>query len=168
MTAIRISGALFLFVTIMVLLDLYHHVDDFRYGDIHAVIETFVAIIGILGLASIFRYMTRQQVFFKQARFELGHTHARLKEVSAQHSKVIGDFSQLIQEQFERWNLTPSEAEVALLLLKGLSLDEIAGVRDTREKTVRQQASSIYKKAEVSGRHELAAYFFEDLLTPTA
>jgi len=29
------------------------------------------------------------------------------------------------------------------------------------EKTVRNQASSVYKKAQVSGRHELAAIFFE-------
>jgi DNA-binding NarL/FixJ family response regulator len=53
---------------------------------------------------------------------------------------------------------------VAILLLKGLSFKEIAGVRETREKTVRQQASSIYKKAGVSGRHAFAAWFIEDFL----
>jgi DNA-binding CsgD family transcriptional regulator len=37
-------------------------------------------------------------------------------------------------------------------------------VRDTHEKTVRQQASAIYRKAGVSGRHAFAAWFIEDFL----
>lgn len=51
-----------------------------------------------------------------------------------------------------------------MLLLKGLSFKEIASVRDTMEKTVRQQASTIYRKANVSGRHAFSAWFIEDLL----
>lgn len=51
-----------------------------------------------------------------------------------------------------------------MLLLKGLSFKEIASVRDTMEKTVRQQASTIYEKANVSGRHVFSAWFMEDLL----
>ena len=50
------------------------------------------------------------------------------------------------------------------LLLKGLSLKEIAAIRETLEKTVRQQVSSIYKKAELSGRHAFSAWFIEDAL----
>lgn len=48
------------------------------------------------------------------------------------------------------------------MLLKGLSFKEIAVVRDTVEKTVRQQASALYRKSGLSGRHELAAWFIED------
>jgi DNA-binding CsgD family transcriptional regulator len=51
-----------------------------------------------------------------------------------------------------------------LLLLKGLSFNEISAIRETKEKTVRQQASEIYKKAGVVGRHAFAAWFFEDFL----
>ena len=76
----------------------------------------------------------------------------------------MGEFSKIIQAQFETWKLTASEKEVSLLLLKGLTLDEIARVRETKEKTVRQQASNVYKKAGIAGRHELVAFFFEDLL----
>jgi DNA-binding CsgD family transcriptional regulator len=53
---------------------------------------------------------------------------------------------------------------VGRLLLKGLSLKEIAAIRNTLEKTVRQQASSIYKKAELNGRHAFSAWFIEDIL----
>jgi DNA-binding CsgD family transcriptional regulator len=51
-----------------------------------------------------------------------------------------------------------------LLLLKGLSLKEIASVRGTKEMTVRQQASSIYNKSNLGGRHEFSAWFLEDFL----
>ena len=70
----------------------------------------------------------------------------------------------VLKAQFEDWSLTQTEREVAMLLLKGLSFKEIAAVRDTMEKTVRQQASAIYKKANVSGRHAFSAWFIEDLL----
>jgi DNA-binding NarL/FixJ family response regulator len=69
-----------------------------------------------------------------------------------------------MQMQFTDWHLTPSEKEVALLLLKGLSFREIALLRNTAEKTVRQQASEIYQKSDVTGRHGLSAWFFEDFL----
>ena len=71
-----------------------------------------------------------------------------------------------IDEQFRRWNLTEAEREVALLLLKGLSLKEIAQVRSTSERTIRAQAQSLYGKAGVSGRAALSAFFLEDLMAP--
>ena len=70
----------------------------------------------------------------------------------------------VVTQQFSEWTLTGSETEVGWLLLKGLSLKEIAIVRSTQEKTVRQQASSIYKKAGISGRHAFSAWFIEDIL----
>ena len=86
------------------------------------------------------------------------------RDAAAQRS--TRDFLQSMQEQFERWGLTPAERDVALLLVKGLSLEEIAGVRETAAKTVRQHAANLYAKAKVNGRHQLAAFFFEDLLAP--
>ena len=71
---------------------------------------------------------------------------------------------QFVREQFRRWSLTESEQEVGLLLLKGFSFREIAALRNTREKTVRQQASNIYGKSGLDGRHALAAWFLEDFL----
>jgi DNA-binding CsgD family transcriptional regulator len=70
----------------------------------------------------------------------------------------------VVIQQFTEWQLTNSEIEVGWLLLKGLSLKEISFVRNTQEKTVRQQASSIYKKSGVNGRHAFSAWFIEDIL----
>ena len=55
---------------------------------------------------------------------------------------------------------------IALLLLKGPSHKAIAAVRQTSEKTVRQQSLAVYRKAGLSGRAELSAFFLEDLLLP--
>ena len=74
------------------------------------------------------------------------------------------NLSQVISHQFDDWQLTTSEKDVGWLLLKGLSLKEIAAIRKTLEKTVRQQASSIYKKTALSGRHAFSAWFIEDAL----
>lgn len=76
--------------------------------------------------------------------------------------------SQAVDEQFDRWRLSPAEKEVGLLLLKGLSHREIADARAVTEATARQQARALYKKAGLSGRHDLAAFFLEDLMLPTA
>jgi DNA-binding CsgD family transcriptional regulator len=71
-----------------------------------------------------------------------------------------------IQEQFEAWNLSKAEQEVSLLLLKGFSHKEIARLRHTSTTTIRQQAASIYQKANLGGRAALSAFFLEDLLLP--
>ncbi len=75
-----------------------------------------------------------------------------------------GVLRQLIVDQFEVWQLSQSEKDIALLLIKGLSMKEIAEIRQTHEKTVRQQATTVYRKAGLSGRQELAAFFLEDIL----
>ena len=77
---------------------------------------------------------------------------------------VKQQLSAVISEQFKQWKLSNSEREVGLLLLKGFSLKEISALRGTAEKTVRQQASSVYKKANVTGRHAFSAWFIEDFL----
>jgi len=79
---------------------------------------------------------------------------------------LLAGLGEAIDGQFSRWNLTEAEREVALLLLKGLSLKEIAAVRATTERTIRAQARSLYTKAGVTGRAALSAFFLEDLLAP--
>jgi len=69
-----------------------------------------------------------------------------------------------IEKQFEEWQLTGAEREVGLLMLKGFSHREIAGLRGTTEATVRHQARAVYQKSGLNGRSAFSAYFLEDLL----
>ncbi len=71
-----------------------------------------------------------------------------------------------IADQFDTWGLTPAEREVALLLMKGHSHKAIARRTGRSDQTVRQHAASTYRKASVSGRAELAAFFLEHLMLP--
>jgi DNA-binding CsgD family transcriptional regulator len=78
-----------------------------------------------------------------------------------------GAFIELLEESFAQWGLTPSEREVALLSIKGLSISEIAALRETRSGTVKAQCAAVYRKAGVSGRSQLLAHFVEDLMAGT-
>ncbi|MCP5153123.1 MAG: response regulator transcription factor [Ectothiorhodospiraceae bacterium] len=80
--------------------------------------------------------------------------------------ELLQGLGKAIDAQFARWDLSEAEREVALLMLKGLSHKEIASIRSTSERTVREQARAIYAKANLSGRAALAAFFLEDLLLP--
>ena len=85
---------------------------------------------------------------------------------AAQNSVKVasGELLAVIYAKFDDWKLSPSERDIALLLIKGLSAQEISDLRDTRPGTVKSQSSAVYQKAGVKGRNELAAYFVEDLL----
>jgi putative tricarboxylic transport membrane protein len=69
-----------------------------------------------------------------------------------------------IEREFDRWGLTRAERGVAHLMLKGLRLKDIARARNTSDRTVRQQAQAIYRKAGLDGRTDLSAYFLESVL----
>ena len=75
-----------------------------------------------------------------------------------------GDMASLISGFFDRWGLTPSEREVALLILKGFGNEAIAGLRGVAVGTVRAQSARIYAKAGVDGRAQLFSVFMEELL----
>ena len=79
---------------------------------------------------------------------------------------MLKGLASAIDAQFRHWALTEAEAEVGLLLLKGLSHKEIGQLRRTSERTVREQARALYRKAGLSGRASLSAFFLEDLLLP--
>lgn len=139
----------------------------------HVAAEAGVLLVGMLG--SIF--MARRLVVIlrraRAARREALELAAQLDDTRAEASRWRSEARELMQglaaaldTQFDRWKLSPAEKEVALLLLKGLSHREIAEVRSVTEATARQQARALYKKGGLSGRHDLAAFFLEDLMLP--
>ena len=79
-----------------------------------------------------------------------------------------GEFFGVVQDRFEDWGLTPSERDVAIFMLKGLSNAEIAGLRETSEGTIKAQSTAVFRKAGVSGRAQLLSVFIEDMLAAQA
>ncbi len=139
---------------------------DILHGDewLHIsleVITVFLSFWGIVMLVQQINNRTREisklNKKIEKGEKDLALSHTKLKEIGREYSIYL-------HKQFDDWNLTPSEKDVALILLKGLSFKEMAEVRNTKEKTIRQQASTIYRKSSVAGRHEFSAWFFEDML----
>lgn len=89
-----------------------------------------------------------------------GEANMRAEELE----KALAGIYVQSEKEFDNWGLSSAEREIALLMLKGLRLKEIASARGTSERTVRQQAQAVYKKAGLDGRADLAAYFIEDFL----
>jgi DNA-binding NarL/FixJ family response regulator len=108
--------------------------------------------------------LRQKQRLLESLKRELAQPRAVAKPVNPLVQGARQRLSEAVDAQFGDWELSPSEREVGVLLIKGLSIKEIAALRETHEKTVRQQASAIYRKAGVSGRHAFAAWFIEDLL----
>lgn len=78
--------------------------------------------------------------------------------------RASGAFSELLEERFGEWGLTPAERDVALFAIKGMSTAEIAVLRATSEGTVKAQTNAIYRKAGVTGRSQLLSLFIDDLM----
>lgn len=70
-----------------------------------------------------------------------------------------------INREFESWKLSAAERDVAWFMLKGLPMKEIARLRGTSERTVRQQAQAIYGKAGVEGRSDLAGHVLHQCMS---
>jgi DNA-binding CsgD family transcriptional regulator len=88
----------------------------------------------------------------------------RNREVETQLKAASGAFHQLMRERFDAWRLSPSEAEVALFTIKGMSNAEIARLRGTSEGTIKAQSNAIFRKAGVNNRSQLLGVFVEDLV----
>lgn len=121
--------------------------------------EALILLTAIGGFAFALRHIRRLRAELIEARQDA----ARWQE---ENRTLVQGLSLAINTQFSVWGLSDAEAQVGLLLLKGLSLQEIADIRQTSERTAREQARAIYRKGGLAGRNELAAYFLEDLLPP--
>lgn len=134
----------------------------------HVAKEALVVLLSMAAMAWLLAGMRKQAREMERLKQDF----QRMKDGQHGQSEQASDYvlagrrqlREAVSRQLNDWKLTQSEKEVAWMLLKGLSLKEIAAVRETTEKTVRQQASAIYKKAGVSGRHVFSAWFMEDAL----
>lgn len=130
----------------------------------HVAQEAVVFAISFIALGWLLFDIRRQTIEITALRNELSASQKTEHKPEKYVLDAKTTLSHVISQQFNDWQLTTSEKDVGWLLLKGLSLKEIAAIRNTLDKTVRQQASSIYKKADLNGRHSFSAWFIEDVL----
>ncbi len=132
----------------------------------HLLLEGSVGLISVFGIFYILRdsFNNKRNLLETNQKFSDYREEAERWRVASR--TFLEGLSGAIDEQLNKWALTNAEKEVAFLLLKGLSLKEIATARNTTEKTARVQSMAIYAKAGLSSRSELSAFFLEDLLVP--
>lgn len=131
-----------------------------------SLVEIVPVVLSSVGVALLFMLSKRQRDETVRVIHELELARAQGQRWRSEARTFLNGLGAAIDQQFSRWSLTDAEREVALLLLKGLSHKEIATVRAVSERTVREQARSVYLKAGLSGRVGLSAFFLEDLLAP--
>ncbi|MFG1481657.1 LuxR C-terminal-related transcriptional regulator [Halobacteriovorax sp. HFRX-2_2] len=158
-----ISGILFLLISIFLIFDIYEDLSEGSTYE-HVIEEGIVMLIGLIGTTVLwFKWLFTKKENLRinsdvtKLKFDLENYKQKTRELSRGLSEKIND-------QLNEWSLTKSEKDIALLLLKGLAIKEIAEIRSTAEKTIKQHCSNIYSKSNLSGRSELSAFFLEDIL----
>lgn len=73
-------------------------------------------------------------------------------------------FEALVDAEFAAWELSPTEREVALLVIKGFSNPEIAGIMGKSEGTVKTQSNAIFRKAGVNSRVQLVGLIVDRMI----
>ena len=160
-----LASTLLFFMATFGIFDFLGDVQD-HAPTLHLTIELTLSLLAFAGsVALVIR-------FFKlHDKLKIAHVHVENHKADAlkwkeESAKYVEGLSQVIDNQFERWGMTPAEKDVALLLLKGFSLKEISDLRKVSERTISHQSVSIYNKSGTSGRAGLSAFFLEDLLAP--
>ena len=97
---------------------------------------------------------------------DLANLRTQLKREENRNKALAGELAAGIDSQMDVWQLTPSEREIAWMIIKGYRFTEIADLRQVKESTTRLQATTLYAKAGVHGRNEFVADIIHQLLAP--
>ena len=79
-------------------------------------------------------------------------------------SLAASAMADVIEAHFAEWRLSPAEQDVANLLVKGLSIAEIAEIRGSAEGTVKSQLNAIYRKSGCQNRGEVLAQIIDSVM----
>lgn len=137
-----------------------------RWFSFHVIFET-VMIAGALVMATaLWLGWWRAERSARELRRSLEERRAERDAWRESAEHALEGLGAAINAKFDEWELTPAERQVALYLLKGHTHKWIARYTDRSHQTVRQHAAAVYRKADLSGRAELSAFFLEGLMLP--
>ena len=123
------------------------------------VISGLAALVVLLGVAAWMALgLRRRRRMTRELERRCDALSAQLDRVPASAGAAV---KTVIDGDFQEWRLSEAENDIAWFMLRGLPLREIADVRGTSERTVRQQAQAIYRKAGLDGRSDLAGRVLE-------
>lgn len=132
----------------------------------HVIYEVSMILIALAMTAAMSRGWMMAERSLVEARHVLKTSGAERDAWRERAQLALEGFGRAVDDQLHEWGLTPTEREIALLLLKGNSHKSIALSTGRSERTVRQHAVMVYQKSRLGGRAELAAFFLGDLVLP--
>ena len=133
---------------------------------LHGVVELLFILLALASAWLLGRGWHGAERSLLEARAAIQVRQAERDAWAARAQTALRGLGEALDRQFDSWALSPAEKQTALLLLKGFSHKEVAQLTHRGERTARQHAVSIYRKSGLTGRAELAAFFFEDMLLP--
>jgi DNA-binding CsgD family transcriptional regulator len=160
--AIALCGVTFTLITI----DIWGDSQD-GIAWSHIIIEMIILLVSLMGIIYFgWLYYQATQSKINMLERDLYVANQQAQQWREANKDLIAGLSEQIFKQFHAWEMTKAEVEVGMLMLKGLSHQDIANIRATSERTIRDQARAVYRKSGLAGRSELSAFFLEDLLPP--
>ena len=117
----------------------------------------------IIAIVTFFGFLTGGLLIWHNYRL----TQRNYREMQQVLRSAQGEFFEMLNLQFDRWELSEAERDVALLTVKGMSVNEIAELRNTSVGTIKSQNNSIYRKADVKSRTQLLGKLIDQLLVDT-
>ena len=133
---------------------------------VHAIYELTLIVASIAAFFYLWRGWFKANRNISLMQHQLDERQAERDAWRESAQSALAGFGKAIESRFVAWELTATESEVALQLLKGKSHKEIAFNSGRSERTIRQHAVSVYQKSGLAGRAELAAFFLEDVSLP--
>jgi DNA-binding CsgD family transcriptional regulator len=135
---------------VVFLLDVLADFSRMSVMDWHLVPEALASLALIAGIALQLMYL--KQLLQRKASLErsVGMASSALQTI--------------IESHFDEWKLTVSERDVAGLMVKGLSISEIAKVRGSADGTVKAHLNAIYRKANARNRAEVLSHIMDTLI----
>jgi DNA-binding CsgD family transcriptional regulator len=140
---------------------------------LHVLFEIGMVVSSLAFAVVLFRGWRRSAAALSRTRLSLEESQRLVAQRQAERDawrnsaeSALAGFSEAINRQFDAWQLTRAERDVALLILKGAGHKQAAAQLERSERTVRQHAVEVYRKAGLQGRAELSAFFLQDLMLP--
>lgn len=131
-----------------------------RYRLWIASIEALIVISSFVLLFQLFHKLRSASIEMEQAQDQIQQYKVKNKLLNNPEK----GYSQLMNAEFEKWKFTLSEIEIAILILRGFSNQQIASVRDKSLRTIENQTFAIYQKSGMRGKLEFISYFISPLL----
>jgi hypothetical protein len=155
----------FALFTVLIVIDIAHDLAS-GIAVYHVLLELLMMLAAAAGAFYFGRWLRVARQVERDLAQDLKKARAETSRWQQEEQYLLNNLRKAINRQFAQWNFSPTDKEIAFCLLKGLSLKEIAKLKDSTFNSIRQQAHVLYQKAGLGGRAQLSAFFLGGLLQP--